>query len=562
MSAGPSRWRRVAIMLVEHTASVLPSGSSAWATAMLRETDHIEGDLDAVMWASGCLVAAYRMRLSAALKPDSLKILSRCMACTALMCVLCLGALNSAVGKTGPIQPMFQQVACNLPTLSPDLAPRIECGTVAVPRNYDQPGSGVFKLAVVVVRSAQQPALPDPVVYISGGPGSPLTKYAAYQARHPYAPDRDLILVDQRGVGHSEPSLCPDVAGELLGAVFAVADNITTETQDRRRALFMACRDAAKAQGINLDDFGTDVTVEDFEQVRQALGIARWNVVGNSYGTTVAMTLMARHPEAIRSAVLDSVYPPDLVLPPWSARVAAARTAFFGMCGQDPACAAAFPDLAGQYRQTLERLSHTPMTVSVPAAMHQPDNQAPLTASLFEMLVAHRLYYPENYPDLPRLIATVRDGKVEDFAVALAAVLSGAADTNDAAHIAVECRDRPHLREAAGAGADPLDQIVDQGICAGWSELGPLPVIPTSTSIPTLVLAGQFDPNASPPLSRHVAELIGDRARWVEFPMIGHSVRHNSPCAATIVAAFIAQPGQALDTSCARQAKPIRFLPP
>ena len=394
-------------------------------------------------------------------------------ACILGGCFVSLAALSSATGQTGTVQPAFQQSACDLPGLSPEVAPRVQCGTVSVPRSYGQPGSGVFKLAVVVVKSAQHPALPDPVVYISGGPGSPLTKY--------------------------------------------------TE--------------------------------------RQALGVARWNVVGNSYGTTVAMTLMARHPEAIRSAVLDSVYPPDMVLPPWSARVAAARTAFFRVCEQDPACAASFPDLAEQYRQTLERLSHTPLTVSVPTAMHQPDNKAPLTASLFEMVVAIRLYYSENYPDLPRLIATVHDGKAEDFAAALAAVLSAAADTNPAAHIAVECRDRPHLREPAGAEADPLDRIVDQGICTGWSELGPPPIIPTGTNIPTLVLAGQFDPNASPLLSRHIAELIGDRARWVEFPLIGHNVWHISPCATTLVAAFIAQPGKALDISCAQQPKPIRFLP-
>ncbi len=561
MSVRPERWRHFAVRLLEHAASVLPPGSSAWATAMVRETDHIEDDLDIVLWAFGCLAAAYRRRLSAAWTLDARRGLGRCIACTAMMCVLCLGALNSAIGKTGPVPPVFERTACNLPAPTPDVASRIECGTVAVPRNYDQPGSGMFKLAVVVVRSSQQPALPDSVVYISGGPGAPLTKYADYQARHPYAPDRDLILVDQRGVGHSEPNLCPDVAGGLLGASFAVADSITAETKDRRHALFMACRDAAKAQGIDLDDFGTSVTVEDFEQVRRALGIARWNVVGNSYGTTVAMTLMARHPKAIRSAVLDSVYPPDLVLPPWSVRVAAARTAFFGMCEQDPACAVAFPDLAGQYRQTMERLSHTPMTVSVPAAMHQPDNQAPLTASLFEMVVTLRLYYSENHPDLPRLIATVHDGKVEDFAKALAAFLAGAAEVSDPAHIAVECRDRPHRREPAPAGADTLDQIVGQGICTDWSELGPPPVIPTGTNIPTLVLAGQFDPNASLPLSRHVAELIGDRARWVEFPLMGHNVRHMSPCAASMVAAFIDKAGQVLDTSCAQQVKPIRFLP-
>lgn len=121
--------------------------------------------------------------------------------------------------------------------------------------------------------------------------------------------------------------------------------------------------------------------------------------------------------------------------------------------------------------------------------------------------------------------------------------------------------DRPHLREPAGADADPLDQIVDQGICAGWAELGPSPVIPIGTNIPTLVLAGQFDPNASPALSHHVAELIGDRARWIEFPLIGHHVRHISPCAVTVVATFIDQPERALDVSCAPQPKLVRFLP-
>ena len=93
-------------------------------------------------------------------------------------------------------------------------------------------------------------------------------------------------------------------------------------------------------------------------------------------------------------------------------------------------------------------------------------------------------------------------------------------------------------------------------------SLGPPPVIPTGTDIPTLVLGGQFDPNASLPLSRHVAELIGSHARWVEFPLIGHSIRHRSPCATAIVAAFIDRPEQALDTSCTRRTKPIQFLSP
>lgn len=350
--------------------------------------------------------------------------------------------------------------------------------------------------------------------------------------------------------------MCPGAAGALLPADFAVAATPTAEVQARRRSAFMACRDEARARGIDLDDFGTAATADDFDQVRQALGIARWNVVGESYGTTVAMMLMALHPGTLRSAVLDSLYPPD-PLPPWSARVAEVRDTFFVLCQHDPACAAAYPDLAGQYRQALDRLGRTPHAIPVPPRMQQPSNRALLTTSMFETVVAHLLYYPDNYPGLPRLIAQVSDGDTTSFAAALAAVLAGAEALNIPAHAAVECRDRPDYRDALADGMD----VLLHGICGSWSPLGPPPIIPASTDISTLVLAGQLDPNASPALSRQVAGLIGERARWIEFPLVGHNVRHFSPCAASVVAAFIDRPEQAPDASCAQRRPPIRFLP-
>ena len=165
----------------------------------------------------------------------------------------------------------------------------------------------------MIIASAR-PAQADPVVYISGGPGSPLTVYSGYQARHPYAPDRDLVLVDQRGTGRSEPRLCPEMQGELVNGMLAVATNPTLEALAADRAVHIACRDAVRAHGVDLDTFGTVATSEDYEWVRRALAITRWNVVGESYGTTVAMTLLTRHPETVRSAVLDSLNPPRSLL--------------------------------------------------------------------------------------------------------------------------------------------------------------------------------------------------------------------------------------------------------
>src|SRR5262249_16956147 len=139
----------------------------------------------------------------------------------------------------------------------------------------------------------------------------------------------------------------------------------------------------------------------------------------------------------------------------------------------------------------------------------------------------------------------------------LAAFLVGAEALDIPAHTAVECRDRPHYREGAPDGAE----VGLHGICGDWSILGPPPVVPAGTGIPTLLLAGQFDPNLHPGMSRHVAEMIGDRARWFEFPLLGHNVRRFSPCAASVVAAFIEKPEQAPDASCAQRRPPIRFIP-
>jgi pimeloyl-ACP methyl ester carboxylesterase len=478
-----------------------------------------------------------------------------------LILMIGFALVGHASGQTKPPRPVFDETACDLPGVSPKIGPRLRCGTISVPRNYDSPGGGQFKLAVVVVKSAQQPAFPDPVVYISGGPGSPLTIYADHQARTPYAPSRDLILVDQRGTGRSEPKLCPDLDGAFLDASLAVATDPSEDALAKRRAVYAACRAEATAHGFDLRDFGTSVTVADFEWVRQALGIKRWNVYGESYGTTVAMTLVALHPETVRGAVLDSVYPPD-PRPMQSANVADALDAFFRYCSGDQACAAAYPDLAATYRETVSGLARAPLIVTVPPEMHVPDNRVSVTSTLFEALVSRLIYYPSAYPSLPRLIATVHDRKSEGLGKVLAsAYAAAAAEVNPSTNLAVECRDRPHYRDPLPAGASVLDRMQPYGLCDDWSEIGPAPLVPIGTAVPMLVLTGEFDPVTRPSQSQHAAALIGPNARWVEFSRIGHNVRVFSPCGARIAADFIDNPAQSPDTSCADRTAPIRFLP-
>ncbi len=455
-----------------------------------------------------------------------------------------LAIATSTVPASATPLPRFEAISCDLPDIV-DITPRVRCGIVRVPRDYAHPDGPTYALAVVVIATAQQPAWLDPVVDISGGPGSPLTIYTGYQARHPFAAGRDLILVDQRGMGRSEPSLCPEQQGSLVNAMLAVATDATSEALAADRATHAACRDAIRARGIDLNTFGTAATANDYEWVRQALGVERWNVVGESYGTTVAMTLLVRHPEAIRSAVLDSLNPPDAFFGvPWSERVASARESFF---------AASQPELAAVYQNAKEHLRGQAISVPLPPALQVPENSVRLTTSLFEELVGRLVYYPPYYPGLPNVIEAVHNGDMSPVGAALTTLLSGAKLTgNEGAFVAVECRDRPRWRETATAGSSPLDlALLPPEVCPAWSAAGPEPEVPHDTSVPTLILQGQFDPNIRPEQSRRVTNQIGSQARMIEFVGIGHSVRHFSPCATGLVAAFIAAPDQELHTTCA-----------
>lgn len=51
--------RRIAVGLVAHADKILPPARLSWAAAMKHELHHIEDDLEALTWATGCVLASY-----------------------------------------------------------------------------------------------------------------------------------------------------------------------------------------------------------------------------------------------------------------------------------------------------------------------------------------------------------------------------------------------------------------------------------------------------------------------------------------------------------------------
>lgn len=181
MNAVPSRWRRWTVKLAQHAAWVLPGARSPWADAMRRELDYIADDPAALRWALGCVLASYRARLTHRPCLRAPAAWRRVATSGALMLLIGLALQGNAGGQTESPQPAFDETTCDLSGVAPELRPRLRCGTVSVPRSYDDPDAGRF------------------------------------------------ILVDQRGTGRSEPSLCPDLERKLLETTLALVAGVTEQ---------------------------------------------------------------------------------------------------------------------------------------------------------------------------------------------------------------------------------------------------------------------------------------------------------------------------------------------
>ena len=86
-----------------------------------------------------------------------------------------------------------------------------------------------------------------------------------------------------------------------------------------------ACRKELEPRA-DLKFYTTALSVDDVDDVRAALGYDRINVQGGSYGTFAALNYMRRHPEHVRTAVLEGIVPPNARLPLSFARDAGRRS--------------------------------------------------------------------------------------------------------------------------------------------------------------------------------------------------------------------------------------------
>jgi pimeloyl-ACP methyl ester carboxylesterase len=413
------------------------------------------------------------------------------------------------------------------------------CGTLSVPENRALPDGPTIELAVAVLPATGKPARPDPLFYITGGPGGAARDDLAGVATFWPAVNahRDVVFVDQRGVGASNPLRCT----LELTAGWSVADYV-------RSCLLKTPADVLQ--------YRTPVAMDDLDAVRAWLGYARVNVFGISYGATAAQVYLNRHPETIRSVILDGVTLLDVpVFERWAASAQRALVLLRKRCAADRSCARRYPRWYEGLLPLLDRLDRKPLEISVAGAPTTVDGS--LAASVVHELTAS----PYDAAGVPSLLWNAEHGRTTALARATAAVLSGTARPNNVMPTTITCTEPwavqdPARVEAASRGSYLYRSATASAqstaeVCAAW----PRPDIASEDwkrprgSTPVLVLVGGADPK-DPPANSAGIERSLPNARTLVVPGGGHGVS-TAGCVPRVLDRFLERgTAQGLDTSC------------
>jgi len=445
------------------------------------------------------------------------------------------------------------------PCRMPGVEREILCGKVTVPEDPDSPSGPRIDVHYAVVPAVARNTQPDPVFVLAGGPGQAagrvigltLPIFAELNAR------RDIVFIDQRGTGRSNALDCPETDASLEA------------TLDPARLLDQL-RDCLRRLKSDTRQYATWIAVRDFDAVRRQLGAEQINLWGGSYGTRAALEYLRQFPQHVRTAILDGVAPPDMVLPAaFSFDADAALTALAAACRADARCAARFPDFEARIANLAVRAA-AGFDVSVNHPLTGQRQTLRIDRRLLASLLRVPLYVPSLGALLPQALVEAGAGDFNAL-VALSAAVSGRAQENLALgmHFAVVCaEDMPRLTPGvrrslestrfgtvfADLYAEACASVATRPVPAGFHQ------VPRS-EVPVLVLSGGLDPATPPRHGTSVAERLG-HARHVVSPYLGHGLSGQA-CAPRLITQFVRTADvRTLEVGCLEKLPAAAFFEP
>jgi len=426
------------------------------------------------------------------------------------------------------------------------------CGTLIVPEDRLTGTGRTIPVRFVVFPATGPDRAPDPLVYFAGGPGSSAindipTWLSGFESLNL---NRDLVFIEQRGTGQSNPLNCPAFPG--------LADKAAL------RAAVQSC--LARLRG-DLRFYTTAMFTDDVSQLLTDLHYARADLVGISYGTAAEQVFLLRHPGQVRTMTLMNGT--LLTIPLYERQPGNSQLALdyvFALCQSQPACHQAFPHLAADWAALWASLGKSPWILPAaqsPTGKTERMDQDTLADLLYQALHASDL---APIPVVIHTLGTATNKLAAWIAVSKAAQAAGLTSGGGGAipmmQYEILCAE-PWATSSPAALSDQrgsFDYQNDLNTAQWWQYVCPL--IPQSAAavgsqqltvsrVPVLAFSGEADPTDQP-RNMAGAQQFWPNSRDIALPGQGHSVTSASwLCEGALIQVFIEQSSVAhLDTSC------------
>ncbi|HEY6251556.1 MAG TPA: alpha/beta hydrolase [Candidatus Angelobacter sp.] len=472
--------------------------------------------------------------------------LSVAMAAVAGLSWMLVGVARSRQVKSEPASALALQT-CNLSGVSGPA----RCGTFEVFEDRAAKSGRKIKLHIVVLPALGPAPAPDPVFVFQGGPGGAASDLAA-DASSSYLREvrdhHDLVFVDQRGTGQSNPLNC-DVGDDPEDLQSFFGELLPPEK-------IRACRQKLE-KVADLRMYTTPIAMDDLDDVRTALGYNKINLAGASYGTIAAQAYMRQHPDHVRAVLLAGVATPAIKQPLLFARAAQhALDLLFEDCAADSACHAAYPNLQEEFRQVLARFDKGPLEVEFKHPSTQKNQRILLARGNFVERIRLLLYSTSSAAYVPFILHRFYQNDYLTFETA-AIISNVGGEIARGMYFTVTCSegvpfisDQELARETQNTFVGDYRVRVHREACKLWPRgaVEAAFIEPVKSLAPVLMISGEAD-GSTPPWYGEAAMKYLPNGRQLKIRYYGHQM--DEQCVWNIISPFLEKgTTEGLDTSC------------
>lgn len=469
--------------------------------------------------------------------------------------------------RSGEAIPSYKDVNCRFGSNS---VHRVTCSELIVPQDWTAPDGRSFRLPVITVKARSGQRSAQPVVFLSGGPGD--SSYLATRNEALYwqelaniwFDDRDLIVIELRGSYKSQPSLmCPKLNDPVIWAGLWPQDGEPPDATTRFYKLRNACLKRLTDNNVALHTVNRHQVARDIKELAKQQGNSKIALLGISYGTTYAMTVMQDYPELVSAVILDSVFPPEatrtirghLTLQRTIVKYAAA-------CKRDTKCKSSYADFRSAVKRVLTRLNIEPVDIDVQIPGKSGKFKSRIDGLRFFSAMRTLMMKPEWLNYVPQIVNRIDEGNEESLKLIIQSEIETLYLNNFSFGVinTAGCYDLPQgltqtdvsRQLATSSEITKLEleflnvfDCIERSVPRAPQESRTQLVSP----IPTLILAGAFDP-ATPPFLARMASKGLKNAHTFVFPFGTHALSFTNSCANELIWDFLKSPLKRPDRSC------------